>query len=76
VHVDAVGAPVELRRADPEEFAQRVVDVDAVELLGGRVVEVGHGPRERRRVCVEVEPGLDLGRGCHGDHAMRQPAHC
>jgi hypothetical protein len=41
VHVDAVGAAVELRRPDPDELAQPVVDAGGVELLGDGLVEVG-----------------------------------
>jgi hypothetical protein len=40
VHVDAVGAAVDLGRADPNELAQLRVELDLVELLGSGVVEV------------------------------------
>jgi hypothetical protein len=43
VHVDAVGAPVELRGADADQLAQPVVDAGGVELLGDSLVELGDG---------------------------------
>src|SRR3569833_393111 len=55
VHVDAVGAAVELRGVDPDELPQARIEVDAVELGGGGLVETVHGAGEAGRVGVEVE---------------------
>jgi len=68
VHVDAVGAAVDLRGPDPHELAQRWVELDLVELLGGGVVQVGHGAGEVGRVGLEVQTNGHLMVflcGCH-----------
>jgi len=49
-------------------------DADPVELLGRGVVEVGHGPGERRGGAVEVEPDGDLCRR-HGSTLPAESAH-
>ena len=46
VHVDAVGAAVELRGAYADQLAQAGIEVDPVQLLGRGVVQVGEGARE------------------------------
>src|SRR5262249_61137622 len=55
MHVDAVSTPVQLRGPDPDPFAQLGVEVDPVEFLDGRPVEVRHGPGETVGVGVEVQ---------------------
>jgi hypothetical protein len=56
VHVDAVGAPVELGGAQPDELPQLRVELDPVQFLGRRAVQVGQRSSEVGRVGVEVEP--------------------
>jgi hypothetical protein len=58
VHVDAVGAAVELRGPQPEQVAQPGVDAGPVELLRGGVVEV----RERDTLAAllaKLDASLD-----------------
>src|SRR5258708_9652801 len=71
VHVDAVGAAVQLRRPDPDQLAQPRVESDLVELLGGSVIEMRHRLGEACGLRVEVEPYVDRGgvSGCHEDNA-------
>jgi hypothetical protein len=60
VHVDAVGAAVELRGADPDQLAEPRVDLGLVEFLGRGVIQVVHGARIPGGEGVEVQPDGDL----------------
>ena len=60
VHVDAVGAAVDLRGSDSHQLAQGRVELDLVELLGRGVIEVGHGLGEVGRMGVDVESDRNL----------------
>src|SRR5580700_5949180 len=73
VHVDAVGAAVELRGADPDQFAELGVDLGLVEFLGRGLVQVRHRPGVAGREGVEGQPDGDLRsvvRDRHGTDAM------
>ena len=59
VHVDAVGAAVDLRGAQPHQVAQPGREADPVELARGAGVEVAHRLAERRDGGVDVEAGGD-----------------
>ena len=83
MRVDAVGAAVELGRAQPQQVAQTGVDPDLVQLGRGHVVEVAHGLAEGGGVGVDIETdghshAVGCGAGCgvdcgvgggHGFHA-------
>jgi len=68
VHVDAVGAAVELRRAEPHEFSEPRFDARAVELGGRRVVERRDRPGELRNELVEIEADGDVDEGIGEGH--------
>src|SRR6202162_2763584 len=60
MHVDAIGAAVELRGADPDQLAELRVDLGLVKLLGRGLVQVRHRPRVAVREGVEGQPDGDL----------------
>ena len=77
MHVDAIGAAVDLRGSDPHQLAQGRVELDLVELLGRGVVEVCHGAGEVGGVGLEIEPDRDLMvflYGCHGHNLAADAA--
>ena len=71
VHVDAVGAAVELGCADADKFAERPLDPGEVGRLGCCGVECVHRRGDAAGKAVEVEPRDVLG-DCHGSHATTE----
>ena len=74
VHVDAVGAAVELRGADADQLAQPVVDAGGVELLGDSPVELDDGPVDAGSESLEVEASSDRGWRWSWPHGTKQTA--
>jgi hypothetical protein len=83
VHVDAVGAAVDLQRAVADQLSSAGVEVDPVRFLLATLSGWTIAREKNRSAAVEVEPGADLLVELCGAHARKlavaaitQEAHC